>query len=83
MTRLLQLRPEGPGKVQSCVGRRFVILSFFSLIDHWVATPNGVTLAPGIRCMIWGKIGMAQWCFTSLEKAFWRARLLSGSLADL
>ena len=83
ITRLLQLRPDGPGNAQSCVGRRLMIRSFFSLIDHWVATPSGVTLAPGISGMLTGRMGIAQWCFTSLVNALSRACLLSSSSADL
>ena len=83
ITRLLQLNPDGPGKVQSCVGRRLMIRSFVSFMDHWVATPSGVTLAPGISGMLAGRIGIAQWCFTSLVKALSRASLLSASRADL
>ena len=83
LTRMLQLRPDGPGKEQSCVGRRLMILSFCSFIDHWVATPSGVTLAPGISGIVDGKKGMVQWWRTSLEKALSRAVLLSVSCADL
>ena len=64
-TRRLQLSPEGPGKVQSCVVLRFKILSPAALMDHWTATPSGVMLAPGISLMIEGVIGIAHWFFTS------------------
>ena len=59
LTLRLQLRPEGPGKVQSWVVRLFRILSPTALMDHWTATPKGVTLAPGMRRMQEGVIGMA------------------------
>ena len=83
MTLLLQLFPDGPGKVQSCVVRRFWILSPVALIVHWIATPSGVTLAPGIFRMESGRRGSAQLCATSLLKALSRACLFAVSEADL
>ena len=83
ITRRLQLSPDGPGKVQSCVGRFLTIRLLFSSIDHCVATPSGVTLAPGIRGMLVGSKGIAQWWLTSFEKTLFSAVAFSGSSADL
>ena len=60
LTHMLQLRPDGPGKEQSCIGLHLATLSFCSFIDHWVAMPNGVMLDPGISGIVVGKKGMVQ-----------------------
>jgi hypothetical protein len=83
MTRLLQLAPEGPGKVQSCVVRRLTIRFPSASIDHWMATPRGVTLAPGMSSMHDGKMGMAHSYWTSLLNDLCRAAMFSGVWADL
>lgn len=82
-TRRLQLSPDGPGNVQSCVGLFLIIRLLFSSIDHCVATPSGVTLAPGMRCMQDGSSGMVQWWLTSLEKTLSSASLFACISADL
>ena len=84
MMRLLQLRPDGPGKVQSWVVRLFRTRSFSALIVHCTATPSGVTQAPGISLMQEGEIGIAQQYLTSLSNAFSSAASFSGGVvADL
>ena len=84
MMRLLQLRPEGPGNVQSWVVRLFKTLSLLALMVHCTATPSGVTHAPGMCFIQEGRMGRAQQNFTSLSKAFSRAAAFSGGLeADL
>jgi hypothetical protein len=82
MTRLLQLFPEIPGKVQSCVTRRFLILSFCGLTVHCVATPSGVMLAPGIMLMTAGLRGMAHCAAISLSNALSNADLFSFGCVD-
>ena len=74
--------PEGPGKVQSCVVRRLMILSPDSFMDHWIAIPSGVMQAPGISGTADGRRGVAHWAFTSLFKALKRASLFSLSKVD-
>lgn len=83
ITLLLQLWPDGPGNVQSCVVRRLTIRLLSASMVHCIATPIGVTLAPGICLMQLGWIGMAQLCPTSLLKALSRAVLFAGTVADL
>ena len=84
ITLILQLRPLGPGNVQSWVVLRLIIRSFFALIVHWVATPRGVTHACGMDFIQFGSIGIAHLYLTSLEKAFSRASAFScGDDADL
>ena len=84
MMRLLQLRPEGPGKVQLWVVRLFMTRSLDALIVHWMATPSGVTLAPGICLMHDGDMGIAQQYLTSLSNALSKAASFSvGVVADL
>ena len=82
MTLLLQLLPDVPGKVQSCVVRFFSYRSFFSLIDHCVATPSGVIQACGMCLMLSMVMGMAHWEATSLSNDFVRASLFSFVFAD-
>ena len=60
MTLLLQLRPDGPGNVQSWVVLRLIILSLFSLMEFCIATPNGVMDAPGMSLIVSGSMGIAQ-----------------------
>ena len=52
MVLLLQLSPEGPGKVQSCVVLRFSILFPFLSMLCWMATPKGVMEAWGMSLMM-------------------------------
>ena len=73
ITLLLQLSPDGPGKVQSCVVRRLMTLSPFWFSDHCVATPRGVMLAPGMSLIAVGEMGIAHCACTSLAKDFTRA----------
>ena len=82
MTRRLQLSPEGPGKVQSCVVLLLRILSPAAFMDHCTATPNGVMLAPGMSGIADGRSGMAHWDFTSLLKALKSASLFSFNTVD-
>ncbi len=80
---MLQLAPEGPGNVQSCVVRRFSILFPFASMDHCMATPNGVTLAPGMFSMHSGVMGIAHLYCTSLLNDLLSALMLSVVWADL
>ena len=83
MTLLLQLSPDGPGKVQSCVVRRLMTLSPLWFSDHCVATPRGVMLAPGMSLIAEGEMGIAHCACTSLAKDVTRALVFSGVVVDL
>jgi hypothetical protein len=82
-TLLLQLAPDGPGKVQSCVVRLLTIRLPLASIDHCIATPKGVMLAPGICSMQLGVMGIAHSYSTSLLKDLMSAAMFSGVWADL
>ena len=82
ITRLLQLLPDEPGNEQSCVVRRFSYRSLFASIDHWTATPRGVTHAPGMCLMHSVVIGRAQCAVTSFVKDLLSASLFALTFAD-
>ena len=82
MILMLQLSPEGHGKVQSCVGLRLMILSPLAFMDHCIATPNGVILAPGMSGTEEGKSGMAHCDLTSFWNALKRANLFAFRTVD-
>ena len=60
-----------------------MILLLSASMLHWMATPRGVTLAPGICVMHDGRMGIAQLYRTSLLNALSSAASFSGTSADL